>query len=181
MSLWGTKDTVYSVGKVNCTAPSAGVATVTKQTGAGLDFTASCKVGMVVTLADDGSGPGQGVILGITSATMMTLSNVDLPGAFTAVNYEVRETPVAEVKGGNFGINEVFGVDNTEIGIATGKTGDARKYAPAHAGWVGIQTFNNHDGTLRVKTEVLVAMGSDSAGNGGITGDSGDDTIFADS
>ena len=34
MSLWGKKDTVYSVGKVNVTAEGV----VTKHSGAGLDF-----------------------------------------------------------------------------------------------------------------------------------------------
>ena len=110
MPLWGTKDTVYSVGKVNCT--TAGV--VTKQSGAGLNFTTSCKVGMVVTLADDGAGQGQGVIKSIDSATQMTLTNLDLPGAFSAVDYEVRESPVAEVKGGRFAIGEVYGVSVAE-------------------------------------------------------------------
>ncbi len=33
---------------------------------------------------------------------------------------------------------EIFGVDNTEQGVVNGKTGDARKYAAPHAGWVGI-------------------------------------------
>ena len=69
---------------------------------------------------------------------------------------------------------EVFGVDATEQGVANAASGDARKYAPQHAGWVGITTYTNHDGTLRVKTETLVAMGS-------ITGDQSDDATFADS
>ena len=167
MPLWGTKDTVYSTGKVNVT--TAGV--VTKQSGAGLDFTASCKVGMVVTLADDGAGQGQGVIKSIDSATQMTLTNLDLPGAFTAVDYEVRESPVAEVKGGRFAIGEVYGVSVAE---QQETVDDNSQYHPAHSGWVGITTYLNHDGTLRVKTEVLVA-------NSTISGDSTDDTILPDS
>ena len=167
MPLWGTKDTVYSVGKVNVT--TAGV--VTKQSGAGLNFTTSCKVGMVVTLADDGAGQGQGVIKSIDSATQMTLTNLDLPGAFTAVDYEVRESPVAEVKGGRFAIGEVYGVSVAE---QQETVDDNSQYHPAHSGWVGITTYNNHDGTLRVKTEVLVA-------NSTISGDSTDDTILPDS
>ena len=167
MPLWGTKDTVYSVGKVNCT--TAGV--VTKQSGAGLNFTTSCKVGMVVTLADDGAGQGQGVIKSIDSATQMTLTNLDLPGAFTAVDYEVRESPVAEVKGGRFAIGEVYGVSVAE---QQETVDDNSQYHPAHSGWVGITTYLNHDGTLRVKTEVLVA-------NSTISGDSTDDTILPDS
>ena len=167
MPLWGIKDTVYSTGKVNVTTDGV----VTIHSGAGLDFTASCKVGMVVTLADDGSGQGQGVISGITSATMMTLTNLDLPGAFSAVDYEVRESPIAEVKGGTYAIGEVFGVSIAE---QQETVDDSSQYHPAHSGWVGITTYLNNDGTLRVKTEVLVA-------NSTISGDSTDDTILPDS
>ena len=171
MPLWGTKDTVYSTGKVNCT--TAGV--LTKESGS-IAWTAGngIKVGQVVTLATDGSGPGQGIIKSIDSATQLTLSNLDLPGAFTDVDYEIRETPVAEVRGGNFGINEIFGVDTTEITVANAASGEARKYAPPHAGWVGITTYNDMHGNFRVKHEVLVAGSS-------ITADSGDDTILPDS
>ena len=171
MSLWGTKDTVYSTGKVNCT--TAGV--LTKQSGS-IAWTSGngIKVGQVVTLATDGAGPGQGIIKSIDSATQLTLTNLDLPGAFTNVDYEIRETPVAEVKGGNFGINEIFGVDTTEITVANAASGEARKYAPAHAGWVGITTYTDQHGNTRIKTETLVAGSS-------ITGDSTDDTILPDS
>ena len=171
MPLWGTKDTVYSTGKVNCT--TAGV--LTKESGS-IAWTAGngIKVGQVVTLATDGSGPGQGIIKSIDSATQLTLSNLDLPGAFTDVDYEIRETPVAEVRGGNFGINEIFGVDTTEITVANAASGEARKYAPAHAGWVGITTYTDQHGNTRIKTETLVAGSS-------ISGDSTDDTILPDS
>ena len=171
MSLWGTKDTVYSTGKVNCT--TAGV--LTKQSGS-IAWTSGngIKVGQVVTLATDGAGPGQGIIKSIDSATQLTLTNLDLPGAFTNVDYEIRETPVAEVKGGNFGINEIFGVDTTEITVANAASGEARKYAPAHAGWVGITTYTDMHGNTRIKTETLVAGSS-------ISGDSTDDTILPDS
>ena len=170
MSLWGTKDTVYSTGKVNCT--EAGV--LTKQSGS-IDFTSNnVAVGQVVTLATDGAGPGQGIIKSIDSGTQLTLSNLDLPGAFTDVDYEIRETPVAEVNGGTFGINEVFGVDNAEITVANAASGNARKFAPPHSGWVGITSYTDMHGNLRVKTEVLVA-------NSTISGDSTDDTILPDS
>ena len=68
----------------------------------------------------------------------------------------------------------IFGVDNTEQGVVNGKSGDARKYAAPHAGWVGINTYMDMHGNLRVKTEVLVA-------NSTISGDSTDDTILPDS
>ena len=96
MPLWGKKDTVYSTGNVNCT--TAGV--VTKQSGS-IAWTSGngVKVGQVLTLATDGAGPGQGIIKSIDSATQLTLDpeRLDLPGAFTNVGYEVRETPKAEL------------------------------------------------------------------------------------
>ena len=171
MPLWGTKDTVYSTGKVNVSA--AGV--VTKQSGS-IAWTAGngVKVGQVVTIATDGAGPGQGVIQSIDSATQLTLCNLDNISAsstFSNVDYEIRETPVYEVGTGRFAINEVFGVDEAEIEETRD---DNSQYHPAHAGWVGITTYNNADGTLRVKTEVLVASNS-------ITDDSADDTVLPDS
>ena len=174
MTLWGNKDTVYSTGKVNCS--SAGV--VTKQSG-GIAWTAGngVKVGQVLTLATDGSGPGQGIILSIDSATQITLTkldNISATSTFSNVDYEIRETPVYEVNNPTqFGINEVFGVDKDEIETANAASGDARKYAPPHAGWVGITSYTDMHGNLRVKTETLVASSS-------ITGDSQDDTILPD-
>jgi len=64
---------------------------------------------------------------------------------------------------------DVFGVDLVEVGVAT-----ATSYAVAHSGWVGIQTYLDTHGNLRVKTETLVA------GNF-ITGDADDDTILPNS
>ncbi len=171
MALWGTKDTVYSVGKVNCT--TAGV--LTKQSGS-IAFTSGngVKVGQVVTLATDGAGVGEGVIKEITTATALQLTNLNLPGAFTNVDYEIREKPVYTVQDSHHDASKIYGVDTTEITVANAASGNARKYAPPHAGWVGITTYNDNAGNLRVKHEVLVAGSS-------ITTDSGDDALLPDS
>ena len=171
MALWGTKDTVYSTGKVNCT--TAGV--LTKQSGS-IAWTSGngVKVGQVVTLATDGAGVGEGVIKEITSATAIQLTNLNLPGAFTDVDYEIREKPIYTVSDSNYATNEIYGVDPTEQGVANAASGNARKYAPPHAGWVGISTYLDQHGSLRVKHEVLVAGST-------ISADSGDDTILPDS
>lgn len=66
---------------------------------------------------------------------------------------------------------EVYGVDATEQGVANAS---ASAYAPAHAGWVAIQTYTDMHGNARVKSETLVAMGS-------LTGDQADDAVYADS
>ena len=172
MPLWGKKDTVYSTGKVNCS--TAGV--VTKQSGS-INFNSNnVAVGQVLTLATDGAGPGQGIIKSIDSNTQITLDpeRLDLPGSFSDVDYEIRETPLYEVKGGSFGINQIYGVDVAEAQAARD---DNSKYKPACSGWVGITTYTDMHGVARVKTETLVAGG----GDGFITGDSGDDAILPDS
>ena len=177
MPLWGKKDTVYSTGKVDCT--TAGV--ITRQAGT-IQWTSAngVKVGQVVTLATDGAGPGQGIIKSIDTETgnsaQITLDpeKLDLPGAFTAVDYEIRETPVYEVRGGTYAINEIFGVDVAEAQAARE---DGSKFKPACSGWVGIKQYTDQHGVARVKTETLVAGG----GDGFIESDATDDTKFADS
>ena len=61
----------------------------------------------------------------------------------------------------------VYGVDETEVGNAA-----TTQYAVSHGGWVGIKTYVDAHGSLRVKSETLVAIG--------ITGldQANDDTIF---
>ena len=68
----------------------------------------------------------------------------------------------------------VYGVDKTEQTVANAASGTARKFAPAHAGYVGITSYTDMHGNLRVKTEVLVASSS-------ITGDASDYQLLPDS
>tara|TARA_Y100001970_G_C13711092_1_gene591954 strand:- start:65 stop:589 length:525 start_codon:yes stop_codon:yes gene_type:complete len=158
MALWGTKDTVYSTGKVDCNVTTGAV---TRQAGA-IAWT-GVTVGDVITLADDGAGVGEGVILSIDdtgpgAGAKVTISTANLPDTnFTAVNYEVRSKPSYTIHDSHYASDEIYGVDTTEQGVANAASGDARKYAPPHAGWVGITTYNDLNGNLRVKTETLVA------------------------
>ena len=68
----------------------------------------------------------------------------------------------------------IYGVDNTEQGVANAASGTARKYAAPHAGWVSAHTYTDMHGNTRVKTETLVAMNIAS-------GDQADDAKYADS
>ena len=64
----------------------------------------------------------------------------------------------------------VFGVDAAEVGAA-----QTTAYAGvAHEGWVGVTTYMDNHGELRVKQEVLVAMNI-------VSGDQADDDVFRDS
>ena len=170
MSLWGTKDTVYSTGNVNVNV-TTGV--VTRQSGT-INWS-SIKVGQVITI----DGSAEGIIESIDVATgnsaQLTIGTEYLPSAnISAKPYEIREIPKSTLHDTNYDVGEIFGVDTTEIGVANGASGNARKFAPPHSGWVGITSYTDMHGNLRVKTEVLVA-------NSTISGDSTDDTILPDS
>ena len=168
MALWGTKDTVYSTANINVNV-TTGV--VTKQSGS-IAWTSGngVKVGQVLTV--EGS---EGVIESIDSATQLTIGTEYLPAAnISNKGYEIREKPKSTLHDSNWGAGEIYGVDTTEITVANAASGNARKYAPPHAGWVGITTYNDNAGNLRVKHEVLVAGST-------ISADSGDDTLLPDS
>ena len=172
MTLWGKKDTVYSTGNVNVNV-TTGV--VTRATGT-IQWTEAngVKVGQVITV----DGTAEGVIKSIDveqgNSAQLTITTEYLPSAnISSKGYEIREKPKSTLGDTHYGPGEIYGVDITEVGIANTATGEARKFAPAHAGWVGITTYNDHAGNLRIKSEVLVAGSS-------ITADSSDDTIFPD-
>ena len=171
MALWGTKDKVYSTGNINVNV-TTGV--VTKQSGS-IAWTSGngLKVGQVLTV--EGS---EGVIESIDSATQLTIGTEYLPAAnISNKTYEIREKPISSLFDSNWGAGEIYGVDTTEQSVANAASGNARKYAPPHAGWVGITTYNDNAGNLRVKHEVLVAGSSVLGGSD----DSGDDTLLPDS
>ena len=105
------------------------------------------------------------------------MTTANLPGTnFTDVGYEIRQKPKFTIGDSNYASGEIFGVDPTEVGTASTLSygGKAAGLAVPHGGWVGIKTYNDNAGNLRVKSEVLVAA-STIAGT-----DSGDDTFFKD-
>ena len=76
---------------------------------------------------------------------------------------------------------KVYGVDEFEAQTQAGTVGT--KYKLSHSGWVGIHTYMDGDGNLRVKSEVLVAMSgitSNTAATYSTPGDADDDTVFPD-
>ena len=163
MALWGNKDTVYSTGTVT-SVDAAGVVT-----GNGTTWNSGNNVvpGLVITL---GTGNGSGVIKSVDSTTQLTL--VSTAGVLGTVNagtaYNISEQPVYLPEDSNYSGNEIYGIDNTEVGVAqTTAYGGV-----SHSGWVGVTTYIDTHGKLRVKSEVLVASSS-------ITADADDDARFA--
>ena len=165
MSLWGKSDSLYSTGTV-----SVNLTTKVATFGGGATLPAAATIeGAVVTI----TGKGSAVIKERTGNTTAVLHNTTgLDGtAISGVAYNISEQPVYLNEDSNYDGEEIFGVDNAEITAATAASGFARQLAPAHSGWVGISTYTDMHGNLRVKTETLVAGSS-------ITSDAADDAKY---
>jgi hypothetical protein len=160
MSLWGNKDTVYSTGNVT-TITSAGVITISGST-----LTGNVESGQMITMGAYGGG----VIKSVDSNTQLTLHSAAglTAGSGLTQAYNVSEAPKSTALDSNHNVNEVYGSDATEVGVAR-----TTIYSHDHAGWVGITTYTDTHGNTRTKTEVLVAMSS-------ISGDAADDSVLAD-
>jgi hypothetical protein len=185
MALWGNKDTFSSLtGTVSVDYSTKVV------TGSGTTFvTAGISTGDVISIGA-GNTFGQAVISGVTSATQLSIaSTAFLSGdAISGIAYTVSQEPIYTLgvgetaRGTVGGASLVYGVDQTEVGVA--RTADVTfgvtksgGYGVAHSGWVSVaSTYIDSNNRLRVKSEVLVAMGGTMGAN-----DALDDDIFADS
>ena len=172
MSLWGKSESL---------AAGSGTVVINLSTKAvtGTNSTfLDTMVGKVITVGAAGTC-GEAVIASRSSATAISIASTqflvpDGSGNVTGVAYTVTEKPISTLGDVNYQVTEIYGVDTTEQTVANAASGEARKYAPPHAGWVGIQTYNDMHGNFRVKSETLVASSS-------ITGDAADDGKFHDS
>ena len=184
MSLWGNKDSLSS-GLTGTITINLGTGDVV---GSGTTFvTAGIAAGDVLVVGT-GATYGQAVVTGITSATLLSIGSTQflIPdptlNTIAGVAYTVTQKPkytledhqynAPDQKTGRY--SKVFGVSEVEQQVVDVATGDARKYAAPHAGWVGVTTYVDNHGNFRVKTETLVAGST-------ITNDANDDAIYPNS
>jgi hypothetical protein len=191
MALWGNKDLVYSAGTISV---NLGTKTVVGTVGV-TTFTSSVSSGDVITVGA-GATYGYAVVIGITSTTLSIASTANFVSGLTTVpagtTYFVSQEPIYTLGDSTYRAPEsktvgystspvftgVFGVSANEVGAAATITvgGKAAAYAVSHSGWVGMTTYIDTHGNLRVKSEVLVAGGIDAASGT----DAADDTKFPD-
>ena len=172
MSLWGKSESQLAGSGTVAINLGTGVVTGTNST-----FSAAM-VGSVITVGTAGTC-GEAVIISRASNTSISVASTqflipDGGAGITGIAYTVTQKPKSTLGDVNYQVSEIYGVDTTEQTVANAASGEARKYAPPHAGWVGIQTYNDMHGNFRVKSETLVASSS-------ITGDAADDGKFPDS
>ena len=184
MALWGNTDLIYNDGTI---AVNLDTKTVTGTVGVVTFPTSGISTSDVITIGA-GATYGYASITGFTSTTISIASTAGIVAGITTVPagtiYFVSEKPLYTVVDSVYSAPEsktvgystspvftgVFGVDAIEVGVA--KT---TPYAVTHSGWVGVTTYIDTHGNLRVKHEVLVA--------GGIltTSDAPDNALFLNS
>lgn len=158
MALWGKADSIYSPGTVTVDYATETI------TGSGTSFLAAT-VGSVITIGVGGTF-GQAVISGITSETQISIATTQyLSGAaISGVAYTMSQKPVYTLEDKNYDINQTSStgltnfIEGVDIYEAAALTATGSKYSVAHAGWVGVHTYVDMHGNLRVKSETLVAM-----------------------
>ena len=171
MALWGRSELVYNTGKVNVHFTEK---EIRRHSGAINFTTAGIQTGDVITIGTGvttgaGATVGSAIVSGIVGVHPLSIFGTgDLVGSGTisSQDYYINEKPkyvlgdskydAPEVKTTGFSTSPVtvaiVGVDGTEAGVAR-----TTAYKVPHAGWVGIQTYTDMHGRLRVKSETLVA------------------------
>ena len=176
MALWGRDDNLTSAGKVSL---NYGTKVVTNN---GSNFAAS-DVGKVLRFGVRGGSDGKGVYFGdgviseFTSATQVKIASTEgLSGAaIGSTDYYKSELPVYTVDDYSYS-EQNSGYDKLIYGIsdATSQARDSSQstdaYTTSGTGWVGVTTYNDMHGNFRVKSEILVAMGSDAGITTGANG-----------
>ena len=170
MSLWGRNDNKGSGGTVTLNY-STGVVT-----GSGTSFgrVGAAATGDVIRFGIRGGGGtyfGDAVIVGIASTTQLSIaSTAGLSGAaIAATSFYISELPKYTVFDSTFS-EASYGVNDKQVyGISTDASSVPAAYRGfTHQGWVGITTYTDTHGNLRVKSEVLVAMSGITTGSDGI-------------
>ena len=155
MALWGNNDNVGSTGTVALNY-STGVVT---GTGTTFGQTGAAQEGDVIRFGNrSGTYMGDAVIVSVASTISCTIgSTMGLSGvAIAGTTFTVSQLPKSSVLDRHYSeTNSDF--DSLVYGV-NGAGGVVPQYVVTHEGWVGVTTYNDADGNLRVKKETLVAM-----------------------
>ena len=170
MALWSNNDAVPGLATARYTvaanANADGTCTVTG-TGSSFGLDGCAGIGTVIRFGADARGRtinvgaghtyfGDAVIVAVASSESITIaSTVGLSqvGFTTSARFSTcTKSPILDTVYQEKGVTDR---DSVVYGISTTTSGD---YHVAHQGWVGVTTYVDMHGTLRVKSEVLVAM-----------------------
>ena len=163
MALWGNNDAVGSGGTVSLdysTGTVTGTATTFGEVGA-------AKTGDIIRFGDrNGTYMGDAIIVGIASTTQLSIgSTMGLSGvAIAGTDFTISELPKYSIKDVKYSESSQGTEDSFVYGVGAAGTATGTSYETG-VGWVGVTTYNDREGNLRVKKEILVAMSGITTGN----------------
>ena len=170
MALWSNNDAVPGLATARYTvaanAAADGTCTVTG-TGSSLGLDGCAGIGTIIRFGADARGRtinvgaghtyfGDAVIVAVASSESITIastSGLSQVGFTTSARFTT--CPQSGVTDTVYQEKGVTDRDSVVYGISTAISGS---YHVPHQGWVGVTTYIDMHGTLRVKSEVLVAM-----------------------
>ena len=170
MALWSNNDAVPGLATARYTvaanAAADGTCTVTG-TGSSFGLDGCAGIGTIIRFGADargrtinvGSGHtyfGDAVIVAVANSESITIastSGLSQVGFTTSARFTT--CPQSGVTDTVYQEKGVTDRDSVVYGISTATGGS---YHVPHQGWVGVTTYVDMHGTLRVKSEVLVAM-----------------------
>ena len=170
MALWSNNDAVPGLATARYTvaanAAADGTCTVTG-TGSSFGLDGCAGIGTIIRFGADARGRtinvgaghtyfGDAVIVAVANSESITIastSGLSQVGFTTSARFTT--CPQSGVTDTVYQEKGVTDRDSVVYGISTTTTGS---YHVAHQGWVGVTTYVDMHGNLRVKSEVLVAM-----------------------
>jgi len=165
MALWGNNDNITATGIVTVNYSTRVV------TGSNSGFGESGKIqeGDVIrfgSLEKPGTYFGDAVVVSIANTSQLTIaSTAGLSGAaIAATSYTASQLPKFAVDGHYSERNTAYSAINYGV-AAAGSADAAGTVYETGVGWVGVTTYTDNAGNLRVKKEILCAMSGISTGN----------------
>ena len=178
MALWSNNDAVPGLATARYTvaanAAADGTCTVTG-TGSSFGLDGCAGIGTIIRFGADARGRtinvgaghtyfGDAVIVAVASSESITIASTaglsqvgfTTSARFTTCPQSSIVDTVYQEKGVTDRDSVVYGISTTTGGAGIGSANDL--YHVSHQGWVGVTTYVDMHGTLRVKSEVLVAM-----------------------
>ena len=170
MALWGRDDNLVSNGTVSLNYATK-VVTGTGTTFGTVGFGVTGDVIRFGTKGGGGTYYGDAVIVSIAGTQTATIGSTDglSGGAISGKQYYLSELPQSSVLDSSYSQTQT-GYDKNVYGISTttAYAGVSTKYRTNGTGWVGVTTYTDVHGNLRVKSEVLVAASGITTGSNGI-------------
>lgn len=174
MALWGNVDAKGAGGTV--TLSLVGEEYIVTGTGTTFGQVGAASTGDVIRFGNrSGVYYGDAVVVGIASATQLTIDSVSglSTSSIGSTSFSISQLPKFTTLDSHYkaGVSTsydgfVYGVSEDEAQVQS-----ETSYDLSHAGWVGVTTYIDAHGTLRVKSEVMVAMST-------IEGDASDDAVL---